>query len=74
MSERLVSVIITTYKREFKVVERSINSALNQTYKPLEIILVDDNSADTEYRKKIQEGLKKYPQIIYIKHESKEWW
>ncbi|MBQ9887107.1 MAG: glycosyltransferase family 2 protein [Lachnospiraceae bacterium] len=69
MSERLVSVIITTYNRDFEVVEKSIYSVINQTYKPIELIIVDDNNADTLYREKILEGLKKYPQVIYVKHD-----
>lgn len=42
---KLVSVIITT-KNEEQVIERLIKSVKNQTYQNLEIILVDNNSAD----------------------------
>lgn len=41
----LISVIIPTYNRE-KLIERSINSVLNQSYKNLELIIVDDYSSD----------------------------
>jgi glycosyltransferase involved in cell wall biosynthesis len=40
-----VSVIIPTYNYADKV-ERAIESAYNQTYKPVEIIIVDDGSED----------------------------
>ena len=40
-----VSVIIPVYNRE-KTIERCINSIINQTYKPYEIIVVDDGSSD----------------------------
>ena len=41
----MISVIIPTYNRE-KTILRSINSVLNQTYKDIEVIVVDDGSTD----------------------------
>ena len=41
--EELVSVIIPTYNRT-QTLERAILSVLNQTYKNIEIIIVDDNA------------------------------
>lgn len=55
--EKKISVIVPVYKVE-KYLERCIESILNQTYKNLEIILVDDGSPDKcgeicdEYAKK----------------------
>lgn len=63
--EELVTVIITTYKRS-DIIERAIKSVLNQTYKNIEIIVVDDNANFPEERKKTAEIVKKYPNIIYI--------
>ena len=43
MIDKLLSVIITTYKRDIKIIDRAIKSVRNQTYPFIEIILVDDN-------------------------------
>ncbi len=43
--EKLVSVIVGSYNSE-KTLEKSINSLINQTYENIEILIVDDYSAD----------------------------
>ena len=45
MKDLLVSVIIPAYNREHSV-QRSVESVLSQTYRPLEVIVVDDGSTD----------------------------
>ena len=45
MKEPLISVVIPVYKVE-NYLERCVESLINQTYKNLEIILVDDGSPD----------------------------
>ncbi len=68
----LVSVIIPTYKR-CENLEKAINSVLRQTYDNIEIIVVDDNNPDTEYRSNNEEMMKKYKEnnkVIYIKHDK----
>lgn len=42
----LISVVIPVYNVE-KYLERCIDSVINQTYKKLEIILIDDGSEDS---------------------------
>ena len=62
----MVSVIIPTYNRS-NVILNSVNSVLNQTYKDLEVIVVDDCSDDeTEI---VLKSIKDQ-RLRYIKHEK----
>ena len=49
----MVSVVITTYKREPRMVLRALDSALAQTYRDLEIIIVDDSPSDFPAREDV---------------------
>lgn len=68
-----VSVVIPTYKRSDTLV-RAIESVRNQTHKNVEIIVVDDNNPDTEYRAITQtlmaENYSSVPNVIYLQHEK----
>lgn len=67
-----VTVIIPTYKRA-NMLGRAINSVLDQTYKNFEIIVVDDNDPNTEYRERTTEIMEKYKEnkkVKYVKHCS----
>ena len=71
MYSKLVSVVIPTYKRP-TMLDRAIDSVLNQTYENIEVIVVDDNNPDTDYRKEtetIMEKFKNEKKVKYIKHE-----
>jgi hypothetical protein BACCOPRO_00943 len=68
----LVSVIIPTYARSLYI-HRAIESILAQTYKNIEIIVVDDNGKGTENQIGTYQILKTYiekQQIIYISHDK----
>jgi glycosyltransferase involved in cell wall biosynthesis len=55
----LVSIIIPTYNRADKLTD-AIESALNQSYKNIQIIVIDDGSTDHT-----RDLVKKYPEIEY---------
>ena len=68
-NNKLVSVVIPTFKRA-DMLDRAIESCLNQTYKNLEIVIVDDNDPESEYRKLTSKHMEKYisnKAIKYIK-------
>lgn len=66
-----ISVIIPTFNRG-NLIENSINSVLNQTYKNLEIIVVDDGSTDNtkDIVEKIQDERIKYIKLTENKGGS----
>ncbi|MDD1764949.1 MAG: glycosyltransferase family 2 protein [Methanomassiliicoccales archaeon] len=64
-SPGLVSVIIPTYNRP-ELLARAIRSAIGQTYRDLEIIVVDDGS-----QRQVVEGVGD-TRVKYLKHESNE--
>ena len=50
----LVSVVIPTYKRS-DTLERAINSVHNQTYRDIEILVVDDNVPGDVYSQSVKQ-------------------
>ena len=65
----LISVIIPTYKRTFTKIEKAIKSVINQTYKNIEIIVIDDNS-DKQYSQEVIKIKDRYPQVKIISNNG----
>ena len=68
-----VSIIITTFGRPVFLAE-CIQSAINQSYKDFEIIVVDDNNPNSIHRENTEtiltEFLKETDNLKYVKHEK----
>tara|TARA_B100000963_G_scaffold169373_1_gene147307 strand:+ start:45903 stop:46868 length:966 start_codon:yes stop_codon:yes gene_type:complete len=62
LNKDLVSIIIPTYNR-INIIQETISSAINQTYKRKEIIVLDNNSSDNTY----EILKKKYSKIKFFK-------
>lgn len=70
MNNPLVSTVITTYKRDKKYVKEAIDSVINQTYKPIEVIVVDDNGAGSQYENDLRELCSSYNGVVYLFNEK----
>ena len=67
MDSNMVSVVIPTYKRMGSTVEKAIKSVLSQTYKNIEILVIDDNGDNKSvFSRDIREMLLRYPSVVYI--------
>ena len=72
MNNKLVSVIIPTYKRP-DMIARAVDSALNQSYQNVEVIIVDDNDPSYPERKdteRVMSQFKDNPRVVYLQHEK----
>jgi len=68
MHNHLISIVIPTHNRS-DLLQRAIDSVLLQTYKNIEIIIVDDGSVD-DTKELVQSYMDKHKNITYIKHEK----
>lgn len=68
----MVSVIITTYGANVKLV-KAVESVLNQSYKDIEVLVVDDNNPDSKERQETEKLMKRYANkknVHYLKHQQ----
>lgn len=61
----LVSIIITTYNRS-EYLSAAIESALNQTYSNIEVIVVDDNNKGSDEAEFVENLVSSYPGVKYL--------
>lgn len=66
MKKDLVSVVITTYGREYKLLAEAIESVRSQTYKDIELIIVDDNGVGSPMQEHVEAALKPEQNIVYL--------
>ena len=67
----LISVVITTYKRQLAILERAIKSVTNQTYDNIELIVINDYPDDIAQADNIREMVKAIdPECVYIVNEK----
>ncbi len=67
----LVSVVIPTYRRGRHFLRRAILSVLNQTYSPLEVVVVDDNPPDSTDRAETENTMEDFggnSAVVYLKN------
>ncbi len=61
-----VTAVITTCRREWKYIERAVQSVLTQTYPVLEVLIVDDNTTPSPYSESILAAVKGMDRVRYI--------
>ena len=66
----MISCIITTYQRPIHILKRAIDSVVNQTYKDIELIVVNDAPAEKKLAEEIGRLIMQYPiRKQYIIHD-----
>ncbi len=71
MKRDLVSVVIPTYGGS-EYLKRAVDSVLSQTYKSIEVIVVDDNGLETENQRLTRSVMAEYAEdtrVKYVCHE-----
>ena len=66
----LVTAVITTHKRGPEIVERALKSVIEQTYKNIEILVVDDSPAEYSLRTDVKNMVVSYANcnVTYVAH------
>lgn len=68
MSDKLVTAVITTYKRDVKTVERALKSIVKQEYSNIEVIIVNDYPDDVDLVKSLSMMIDSYRTLRKIEY------
>jgi len=68
----LITAIIPTYKRPFKLLERALRSVLAQTYRNIEVVVVDDSPSTYQGRAEIAANIHLDDRVTYIQHDAQK--
>jgi glycosyltransferase involved in cell wall biosynthesis len=68
MNAPVVTIICICYNQA-KFVEQALNSALHQTHKPIELIIIDDGSNDNSVEV-IRQWVSMYPEVTFLINEK----
>lgn len=70
--DKLVSIVIPTHKREVECLAAAVNSVLRQTYKNIEIVIVDDSPSTYEKRAEVKAYVEslEHDKVIYLQNEK----
>ena len=74
MKSKLISCIITTYKRPVKILGRAIQSVLRQKYVDIELIVVNDDPYDNDLNYEIEEYISEQRKNSIINIECIQCW
>lgn len=72
-NNKLVTVIISAYNHE-NFIQETINSIIEQTYKNIELLIINDGSSDKTHEKILEledKCIKRFTRFIYINRENK---
>ena len=71
MSEKLVTVIMSIYNESVSELNKSINSILNQSYRNLEFIIINDNPLNKQLENQLNELVRKDSRVkVYVNNNN----
>ncbi len=66
-----ISVLLSVYNTDFRLVKRAIDSVLHQDYQDFELIIIDDGSHTDTYNQVLGYAKRHEDKIVYIRHANR---